>query len=213
MANDNRFVSSPEANRGASGNNPSCSTAVCGNTLQLKPSGEDNVRCVWRRHVLAALISETRNVNAGEKALARAQENRRDGNVHFINETGAQVLPDGRHPASKPHILAVCIEFAQFSQCNTVASGPAIGKSSGSPFIQPAHTKCYPREMSKQNGLTKRQSGSAYDRLISNRRGKKGNSASKSEGTLRYIRLRTRRLTRYTGTRKKSFRCCLTSFK
>jgi len=58
------------------------------------------MRRVRRRHVLGALITGRRQVETGEQILSRAEQLRRDGQVHLVDEAGLQKLASGRDAAT-----------------------------------------------------------------------------------------------------------------
>lgn len=69
--------------------------------------GQHNVRGSRRGDVLGAGVSQRWQVDAFEQRFARAEQDRRDGDVHFIDQPLLQVLPDGRGPASDADIHSV----------------------------------------------------------------------------------------------------------
>lgn len=54
--------------------------------------------------VLGAFVSELRKIDSGEEAFAAAEQYGRDGDVHFVDQTGLKVLADGRGSAADAHI-------------------------------------------------------------------------------------------------------------
>jgi hypothetical protein len=57
--------------------------------------------------VLATLIAELGCVDAGEKVFAGAEEDRGNGEMHLVDESRAQVLPDCSDAPAQPDILAI----------------------------------------------------------------------------------------------------------
>ena len=57
------------------------------------------------RYVFSAAVAELSKVEAGEEVLARAHENGTDGEVEFIDQTGAKILPDGGRTAADTHVF------------------------------------------------------------------------------------------------------------
>jgi hypothetical protein len=49
--------------------------------------------------------NSSKRVDSREQALARPEQDGRDGEVHLINEARLQVLPDRRHTAAESHVL------------------------------------------------------------------------------------------------------------
>jgi hypothetical protein len=56
---------------------------------------EYDVGCHLRRRVLGAAVPKGPKIDPFEQSLAGAQQNRRDGKVHLIDEICAQVLLNG----------------------------------------------------------------------------------------------------------------------
>src|SRR6202043_2421928 len=63
-----------------------------------------DMRSVWRRCVLAALITELCDVDAGEELLTRSEQYGRDCNMHLVDESGAQVLPNSRRSTADAYV-------------------------------------------------------------------------------------------------------------
>jgi len=60
---------------------------------------------ILRGDMLDTSIPERQHVNAIEKMLTRSEEDRRDGDVHLVDQPFAQVLPNRGYAASDPDIL------------------------------------------------------------------------------------------------------------
>jgi hypothetical protein len=56
------------------------------------------MRRVRRGHVFGALIAEPWGVDPGEKVFPRAEEDRGNRKVHFVDESGAEILLDRGDP-------------------------------------------------------------------------------------------------------------------
>jgi hypothetical protein len=54
----------------------------------------------------AAPIAKLGGVDIGEQVLAGTEQYRRDCEVQFIDESGAQVFSNGRDPAADAHVAA-----------------------------------------------------------------------------------------------------------
>ena len=67
---------------------------------------EDDVRGVRRRNMLGALIAELWRVDTGEEVLSGAEKDRGNGQVHFVDEPGPQVLLNGRDASADPNVFA-----------------------------------------------------------------------------------------------------------
>ena len=62
------------------------------------------------RRELHAFVSQSSQVHAIEQALTPSQQDRRDRDVHFINEARAQVLLHGVSPTANANVHALgCI--------------------------------------------------------------------------------------------------------
>src|SRR5208282_791214 len=81
---------------------------------------------------LGALIAEFRCVNSGEKMLPGTEKGRRNGQVHFVNQPFAKILPDGCDSATQPDVLTVRGTSRSF-QCGVDSVGYKMEGSS------PAH--------------------------------------------------------------------------
>ena len=53
------------------------------------------------------MIAEPRCVNIGQKVLSGAEQGWRNGQVHLVDESREQVLPDRRNPADEPDVQAI----------------------------------------------------------------------------------------------------------
>ncbi len=73
----------------------------------LRAFCDDEVRCVRSGNVFRALIAQLRCVNTFQKTFSCTEEDRRHGQVHLVDKSGAKVLPDRGNPAAKPDILTV----------------------------------------------------------------------------------------------------------
>jgi len=63
------------------------------------------IRC---GNVLGALKAEFDCVKSTEKMLPRTEQSRRDGQMHLVNESRADVLLDCCNPAAEPDVLTSC---------------------------------------------------------------------------------------------------------
>jgi hypothetical protein len=61
---------------------------------------------VRRRNSFVAVIAEPRCVNIGEKVLSGAEQGWGNGQVHFVDKSREQALPDRRNPAAEPDVQA-----------------------------------------------------------------------------------------------------------
>ena len=68
----------------------------------LRPSRNHYVRGFCRRDLLGASIAERFSVDACEKVLPLAQQNRRNGDVHLVDQPCLKVLPDRSDAATQP---------------------------------------------------------------------------------------------------------------
>src|ERR1043166_9156587 len=64
------------------------------------------MRRVRRGNMFDAFITELRRVDAGEKMFSAAEQYRRKGQVHLVDQSGTQILADRRDPAAEAYILA-----------------------------------------------------------------------------------------------------------
>src|SRR5215472_11096836 len=69
--------------------------------------------CLLRKHdvggvrgrdVLGAPVAELRQIEAGQKRFARAEQRRRNRQVHLVDQARAQILPDGVDAAAEPDV-------------------------------------------------------------------------------------------------------------
>src|SRR6266478_5945208 len=67
-------------------------------------------------NVFSDLIAEFACVNSGKKILPGTEQDRRNGQVHFVNETREKVLPDGRDSAAKPDVSIFCCVSGSFKR-------------------------------------------------------------------------------------------------
>jgi hypothetical protein len=76
----------------------------CGRAMRRRLSAlcEDDVRGVRGGNVLGALVAKLRCVDSGKKVLPGAEDNRRNGNVHLVDESRAKVLPNRNDSAARP---------------------------------------------------------------------------------------------------------------
>jgi hypothetical protein len=73
------------------------------------PSGtlrQHDMSDLLRRNMFGHLVAEPGQVDAGKERLAGAQQDRRDDNVHVVDEVGSQILSDGGHPSAETDIAA-----------------------------------------------------------------------------------------------------------
>jgi len=56
--------------------------------------------------VFGAFVAEPRRVDAGEKMFPGAEQDRCNGEVHIVDQSGPQILPDRRHSAAEADVLA-----------------------------------------------------------------------------------------------------------
>src|SRR5258708_36336018 len=59
-----------------------------------------------RSFVLCARVPQCRQIDSVEESLTSAKQDRRDGDVHFVDEALAKILLDDVDPATKSDILA-----------------------------------------------------------------------------------------------------------
>src|SRR5437016_4789102 len=57
--------------------------------------------------MLGAFEAKPGEIDAAEEMLTRAQQNRRDRKMHFVDQPGAQIVPDGGDAAAKADVLSV----------------------------------------------------------------------------------------------------------
>jgi hypothetical protein len=63
--------------------------------------------CTGRRHMLRAFVAQGHSVNPRKEMFTGAEKNRRDSNVHLVDQAGLKVLADGADAATQPDILAI----------------------------------------------------------------------------------------------------------
>src|SRR6187200_60380 len=71
-------------------------------------SGNDVMHCLRAGDAILALVAERRQVEARKQVLAGAEQKRRHGQVHFINQAGLQVLANGSGTAEEANVQATC---------------------------------------------------------------------------------------------------------
>src|SRR5262245_17631698 len=64
------------------------------------------MRGIRRGHMLAARVAKPGEIDAAEEMLTRAQQNRGDREMHLVDQTGPQIVPDRGNAAAKADILA-----------------------------------------------------------------------------------------------------------
>src|SRR6185436_13265066 len=82
-------------------------------------------------------------IDAAEEMLPRPEQDRADGQMHLVDQPGAQVLPDRRHAAAHPDILPAG-GGPRFSQGGLDAVGDepelsAAGHPDGRPWVMGQH--------------------------------------------------------------------------
>jgi hypothetical protein len=65
------------------------------------------MRCLLRSYGLDAFITQRPQVSPFEQALALPQQNRRDRDMQFINESFLKILPNHAGAAANAHIHAI----------------------------------------------------------------------------------------------------------
>src|SRR5262245_16366035 len=75
-------------------------------SLYMSLALENDVRRVLRCFVLRAAVAEGSQVEVREQVLAPAEHDRRDGDVHLVDEARLEVLADRAHAAADAHVLA-----------------------------------------------------------------------------------------------------------
>src|SRR5262249_53946703 len=70
--------------------------------------GENDVQRSFARDALGAAVAEARRIDAVEEMFAAAEEHGRDREVELVDETGRQVLADGRDAAADSHVFSWC---------------------------------------------------------------------------------------------------------
>src|SRR5436309_11935386 len=66
----------------------------------LRFSRQYDVRRGRRRHMLGARIAQRRQVHPRKKRLATAEQNRRDRDMHLVDEPRLEILPHRGRPAA-----------------------------------------------------------------------------------------------------------------
>jgi hypothetical protein len=79
----------------------------------LRALGENDMRGVGRGNVLGTLIAELRCIESGEEVLSAAEQDRRDGKVHLVDETRTQVLLDRCDPPPRRTSLPLAASLAR----------------------------------------------------------------------------------------------------
>ncbi len=67
-------------------------------------------------YVLGTLITQLQHVEAVEQIFPSAKKDRADRNVHFVNESGFEVLPNRTDATTEPNILPVRCVFCEFQR-------------------------------------------------------------------------------------------------
>src|SRR4029453_2106287 len=78
--------------------------AICNSRI---PLSEDKVHSPGRGHVLGTLITQLKHVHAVQQMFPCAEKDRADRNLHFVNESGLEVLPNRTDATTDPNVLAV----------------------------------------------------------------------------------------------------------
>jgi hypothetical protein len=73
------------------------------------------VRSVRGGHVFGALIAEFWGVDAGKKVFPGAKEDRGNGEMHLVDQSRAEVLPDGRDTTHKLDVFTIGSSVARRS--------------------------------------------------------------------------------------------------
>lgn len=68
---------------------------------------DHHMRRVGGRDLAGAAVAELRHVQPGEKMLAGAEQDRRDREMHLVDQAFLQILPDRGDAAADPHILVL----------------------------------------------------------------------------------------------------------
>src|SRR4030095_3172161 len=71
------------------------------------PLREDEMCRLGSGHVLNTAVTQGERIEPAEEVFAGAEENRADGDVHFINESALEILPDGADTATDTNILTL----------------------------------------------------------------------------------------------------------
>ena len=62
--------------------------------LSVSPFGDDNMSSKARGYVFAALIAKHWQVDTGEQMFTRAKQHRRNGEMHFVDQSPAKQSVD-----------------------------------------------------------------------------------------------------------------------
>src|SRR6185437_5201431 len=76
--------------------------------LYLSVPREQHVRRARRRRVPGAAVAQLQEVDAAEQRLAGPEDDRRDRDVHLVDQPRLQVLADGADAAADADVLAAC---------------------------------------------------------------------------------------------------------
>src|SRR5882724_201790 len=77
-----------------------------GRPTMLPAPREHDMRRLLRLHVLRAFVAELPHVDAREEMFPRSEQNRRKRQMQLVDQPRAQILPDRRHAAADPNVLA-----------------------------------------------------------------------------------------------------------
>lgn len=55
----------------------------------------------------STLVTQGERVDSGQQVFAGAEEDRADGEVHLVDESGLEVLPDRGDPTTEPNVPTV----------------------------------------------------------------------------------------------------------
>src|SRR5579872_3465816 len=91
------FVTSPGHRTSGRRRDPCVSPLSC----------QDQVRGVRRRYAVGACVREGRQIETREEILAPAEKDGRHDEMHLVDQSGAQILPDGRDATADADILSV----------------------------------------------------------------------------------------------------------
>jgi hypothetical protein len=95
-----RFVDS-----GSGQSNRRLASSSGGCALVLAAPRKDHVRRWASRDVLGAPVSERQKVDVSEEVFAGSEQDWSDREVHFVDESGAEVLAERGHPSSESDVL------------------------------------------------------------------------------------------------------------
>src|SRR5262245_50871749 len=87
--------------------------------------GKNDVCRGWSWNVLGAAEAELGQVDSTQEMLARAEQDRRDGKMHLVNQPCAQILPGRGHPAADTDV-EVTRSFGGAFQCVMDAAGDEV---------------------------------------------------------------------------------------